>query len=933
MRGELIALDLETTGLDPSIDSIIEFGAVLMRDGLIVSEYSTLINPGRTIPSEVSALTGITDQDILQANAGTPAPSLVQALPELRAFVGERPIIGHNIGFDLEFLRRTGHFKNNFSIDTLDLAVVLLPRSPRYNLASLALQLKLELEDHHRALSDARAAALLYQALWQRGLNLPTHILREILNAGQDLPWNPLIFFEHALDQQLAAHPQNELHTSPMMWPASNPSPTITPTESDEPPSKEPRPIWDALSQIVPRYEERPEQIEMTQIVSTALENGEQLMLEAGTGIGKTLAYLSAAVEWSQKHRQRVVISTNTIQLQEQILNQELPRLGQALNQPIQAAVLKGRSNYLCPRRLMDLRRRRPTNPEELRVLTKILIWLAEGGSGDKAEINLRGSAEHAIWQRLSAEHNRCSTTQCSEASHATCPFHQTRKAADHAQLIIVNHALLMADDDPKDSIIPEHHALILDEAHHLEEAATHSNQYRWDQAALQRYLVDIGGTQRGILADCLVAAKPQMSAKEYKRLEDFVVDISSVSTALSNHIKSLFAALSRLFQRTETEGNNALRLTPALRKQDAFAETLRQSNLVKEFLLGLQSALQQVQKAIHRYTTQDDTSDLRHNLSTIIFHLQQAHTQLSEVLDQDNPKRISWINPGYDYQPSLTSVPAHAGSLLESKLWKSDKSIILVSSTLRDGDSFNHLTHRLQAQHMRQVVLGSPFDYRTSTLIFIPNDMPDPNERGKYQQSVERCLIELPTALNGRTLGLFTSYTQLQQTAQAIRPRLALGEIIVYDQVEASNRQLLVDGFKSTEKAVLLGTRSFWEGVDIPGDSISAVVITRLPFPVPNDPVFAARAETYQDAFQDYTIPEAIIRFRQGFGRLIRSKQDRGVIVILDRRLMSKSYGKQFLDALPDCTIQYGSLQSLPEIAQKWVEPRSSNTQEMEKG
>jgi ATP-dependent DNA helicase DinG len=932
MRGELIALDLETTGLDPTTDSIIEFGAVLIRDGKIVSEYSTLINPGRSIPPDVSALTGISDQDILLANAGNPAPNLVQALPQIRAFVGDRPIIGHNIGFDLEFLRRTGNFKNNFSIDTLDLAAVLLPRSPRYNLASLALQLKLELEDHHRALSDARAAALLYLALWDLGLKLPTTILREVLNAGQGIIWNPLTFFEHALDHQLANNLVNDSSDILTTWPQPMSTLTPAPGDSHQAASEFLNP-WSSLERTLSHYEERPEQIEMSQVVAQALEQTEQVMLEAGTGIGKTLAYLTAAAQWSQTHNQRVVISTNTIQLQEQILHQELPQLRTAVGQPVPAALLKGRSNYLCPRRLLDMRRRKPSNPEELRVLSKVMIWLSQNGTGDKSEINLRGSAEHAIWQRLSAEHDRCSTTSCADIGHNTCPLLRARKAAEQAQLVVVNHALLMADDDKEDPIIPEHGAVIIDEAHHLEEAATNSNHLKWDQTTLQRYLIDIGGTQRGILADCLTAVKPHTSANEYKRLEDFVVDLTNVSTALSNHIKILFAALSQVVHQHDGESNNALRLTAATRKQASFAEVQQRWKLVKEFLTGLVSALQQVQRAINRYAKDGQAQHLRDDLHTILFNLQQAHDQLGDILEQDNPRHITWINPGYEHQPSLNSVPVHVGSHLDTKLWKSDKAVILVSSTLRTGASFEHLTHRLQAEHMRQVVLGSPFDYRASTLIYVPNDMPDPNERTKYQHSVERCLVELPTALNGRTLGLFTSYTQLQQTAQAIRPRLALGEITVYDQVEASNRQLLVDGFKTTEKAVLLGTRSFWEGIDIPGAALSAVVMTRLPFPVPNDPVFAARAETYQDSFQDYTIPEAMLRFRQGFGRLIRSKQDRGVIVLLDRRILSKSYGQQFLDALPDCTIQYGSLQALPDMARKWVHVQPSHTGEQEKG
>jgi ATP-dependent DNA helicase DinG len=273
-----------------------------------------------------------------------------------------------------------------------------------------------------------------------------------------------------------------------------------------------------------------------------------------------------------------------------------------------------------------------------------------------------------------------------------------------------------------------------------------------------------------------------------------------------------------------------------------------------------------------------------------------------------------------YNHSVSLHTAPLHIGELVEKYIWHSKKSVIMTSATLRTHDNFDFIQERLGADEVETLAINSPFDYRQSTLVFIPNDIPDPNERLKYQQAVERGLIELAAALDGRTLVLFTSYTQLQQTVQVIRPRLALGGITVYDQLDSNNRQALLDNFKSTEKAVLLGTKSFWEGVDIPGAALSALVIAKLPFPVPNEPIIAARSEMYKDPFNEYTLPDTILRFRQGFGRLIRNHQDRGVVVIFDRRIMSKNYGSSFLEALPDCTVQYGTLDSLGEIAHKWV-------------
>ena len=217
--------------------------------------------------------------------------------------------------------------------------------------------------------------------------------------------------------------------------------------------------------------------------------------------------------------------------------------------------------------------------------------------------------------------------------------------------------------------------------------------------------------------------------------------------------------------------------------------------------------------------------------------------------------------------------------------------------------------------------MVDTPFDYENSTLLYLPTDIPEPNSYPHYQNMIERGIIELATALDGRLLGLFTSYAQLRQAAQAIEPRLALGGISVLDQSSGSSRQLLIDSFKSTEKAVLLGTRSFWEGVDLPGDDLQAVVITRLPFAVPSDPVFAARSETFENSFLQYAVPDAILRFRQGFGRLIRRRTDRGVVVILDKRVTTKRYGRAFLESLPHCTVRRGPLSKLADAAKEWVD------------
>jgi DNA polymerase-3 subunit epsilon/ATP-dependent DNA helicase DinG len=260
---------------------------------------------------------------------------------------------------------------------------------------------------------------------------------------------------------------------------------------------------------------------------------------------------------------------------------------------------------------------------------------------------------------------------------------------------------------------------------------------------------------------------------------------------------------------------------------------------------------------------------------------------------------------------------------MMEEFIWHSKDTVVVTSATLRTAGSFRFIRDRLYADDIQEEAVGSPFDYKQSTLVYIPEDIPAPNENG-YQRHVEKGIIELAAELGGRVLALFTSYHQLRETAANISPRLALGNIEVYDQATGGSRETLLENFKSTEKAVLLGTRSFWEGVDIPGDDLVALVIVRLPFAVPSDPIFSARSSTYKDAFNEFAVPEAILRFRQGFGRLIRTRHDRGIVAVFDSRVINKNYGMKFLESLPDTSIKYGKLSELPRTATNWLNQTS---------
>lgn len=935
MRGELFAVDLETTGFDPVRDEIIEVAAVKFVDGQIIDRFQSFVDPGRPIPGVITSLTGIRDDDV----RGAPAVSRV--MPMLNAFVGGGLWIAHNISFDHSFLKRRGALERNPRLDTFDLASILIPRATRYSLGSLVAIMGVKIENAHRAEYDARATAALYAMLWERALALPAPTLQEIIALAGDLPWDSRKFFEAALSEQIASQPSERVF-APAALPFTSPPSDQEPlrradterlvSEQDVVGILGPDGV---LAAALPGYEYRAQQIEMAGHVRDALNQHQHLMIEAGTGTGKSLAYLVPSVLWAVANGDRVVVSTNTINLQEQLINKDIPLLKAALNLPFEAAIMKGRGNYLCPRRLNAARRRRPTSIDELRTVAKILVWLNESDSGDRGEISLRGE-EFSVWSRLSAEDEGCNDGLCHSLMNGVCPFYRARQAARAAHIVIVNHALLVSDALADNRVLPDFGRVIIDEAHNLEDAITSGLSYRLDEGLLRRRLADLGGLGRGLLGSLLTSLdNSETPEKTRSRIREFVGDLSAATQEMDAHIASLFGAM-RSLARTLSSGRGdytpQLRVVDSVRQHEGFIRMQTQWETLREFFLVIGERMRDLAEYMPRLEGYKlaDFGDLKSSVDAAAFFFTTSLRQLEDFLVTPDANTVFWLALGQtDGYVSLNSAPIRVGELVERSLWANKDSVVLTSATLRTAGGFDYLKSRLNGADITTQQVGSPFDYRTSTLVYLPTDIPDPiKDEPGFQRAVERGIIELAAALQGRVLVLFTSYKQLRQTAQAITPRLALGDIAVFDQSDGTSRQALLDGFTSTGRAVLLGTKSFWEGVDIPGDALSGLVIAKLPFATPTEPVVAARMETYGDSFNEYQLPEAVLRFRQGFGRLIRTRTDRGVVAVFDPRVLTKRYGGEFLAALPDCTQERGALADLPRRAVVWMSENTNQPQ-----
>ncbi len=927
----IVAVDIETTGLDAVRNEIIEIGAVRFNGRRVSDEWSALIKPRRPIPQQITQLTGISNEMVAYA------PALREVLGEFVDFVGDAPILGHNVGFDLAFLNQRGVLLENQPLDTYDLASVLLPSASRYNLGALGQAMGILLPATHRALDDARLTHAIFVNLYERVLALPIDLLAELVRLADPTDWSAAWIFRNALRERaregIAARKAAGTSLGRLFETYQpNGGPPIQPEAERY--ALDPDEVGAFLeygggfSRHFPHFEHRPEQVAMARAVSESLSHGGHLLVEAGTGTGKSIAYLIPATLWALHNNTRVVISTNTINLQDQLIHKDIPDFQEVLGERIRATVLKGRSNYLCPRRLDAFRRLGPETADEMRVLAKVLVWLHQEPGGDRSEINLSGPREQGVWRRISADDEGCTTETCLRRMGGICPFFQAHQSAYSAHLIIVNHALLLADVATGNRVLPEYKYLIVDEAHHLESATTNSLSYRVTESEIARLVRELGGPNAGILGRTLSISADILNPDDYGQLDHMVQNATDLAFHFQNQVQHFFLTIAA-FLEEQREGRavgpygHKERILPVTRAQPAWSDVELAWDEADQILRSLLDALEQMGHGMADFAESgiDDLEDLYGNLTNLYNRLVELYSNLSGLVFNPSPDLIYWAEVLPDNRRlSLNAAPLHIGPLMQEHLWHQKDAVILTSATLTTAGEFDYIRNRLYAEDADELALGSPFDYENATLLYIVNNIPEPNDRHGHQRSVDQGLIHLGRETGGRALVLFTSYSQLRKTAETIAPVLAESGIQVYEQGTGASPHTLLENFRSADQAVLLGTRAFWEGVDVPGEALSIVVIVKLPFDVPSDPIVAARSETFEDSFYQYSLPEAILRFRQGFGRLIRTEMDRGVVAIMDRRVLTKQYGRAFIESLPACTIKEGPLQQLPKAAAQWL-------------
>lgn len=930
MSTTYVAVDVETTGLDPEKDVLLEVAAVTFRDGKIVESWSSLVNPFRQVPPFITQLTGITQKMV------DDAPSMFTLRPQIKRVLADHVIVGHNVGFDMGFLEEERLGLGQHRLDTITLASILLPRAGRYSLDALGDYLKLPAQDGrtHRAMRDARQTVALFQELYRRAIEMDFDLLSELVQAGRRLGWPETVFFNDAMREagkKAFGRPANRLKklfkpeklTGRALVPVENPEPLDVDTITTllRPGSN--------FSRQFPGFEHRPQQVEMLEAVAGAFNEGQHLIVEAGTGTGKSLGYLLPAAFWATQNKRRVVVSTNTINLQDQLLGKDLPELQRILPFEVRAAILKGKSNYLCTRLFQQMRHSGPGSADEIALYGRILSWLPQSTSGDMNELSLRSQGERLAWSRLSADNEGCTSEKCAEEE---CPLHVARRRAELAHILVVNHALLLADVATDNRVLPEYKDLILDEAHHLEAAVTDGLSFRADRRFMEALLDEVTKPRAGLLADLQNRVRAATEPQVASLMDEHSLRVREIGVIATTRMEEFFTAVSWFLQEYVSRRSaypEQVRLTAAERSQPAFNEVVVAWDNLNKNLKVIAEGVVKLAGALGDIMENDDIEDgeeLRLSLLTLVRHLEETRANLDALVVNPSNEVIYWAEV-FKERLSLHAAPLHIGPLVEKHVFKTKETVVLTSATLRTAGpngsnqaSFDYLRGRLHAHDCQELAVGSPFNYQESTLVYLPTDIPEPNQPG-YQRYVEDAIVEVAQALGGRTMVLFTSYSQLMATGRAIEQRLSDAGLTLLTQSEGSSRQQLLEQFKASKsKAVLLGTKSFWEGVDVPGEALQAVIIAKLPFDVPSDPIFAARSETFENSFFQYSIPEAVLRFRQGFGRLIRRQDDQGVVLILDKRVLTKRYGQAFLDALPTCTILRQRIGRVGELSLRWL-------------
>lgn len=945
-----VSVDIETTGLDANLHEIIEIGAVKVENGCFTTEFSELVKPEKPVPEFITRLTGISDRDL--RNAGP----IREVLPSFLDFVSGYTVIGQNVGFDVAFLRAAAGIGNfGAPVDNCELARILLPMLPSYSLDSLIEFFALNPPTRHRALADAQVTAEVFLKLLDMLRMVPDNLLTEMVRISSRTGSSLRDVFEAHLMERANEPPHlrtKPLVTEPVDGKPNNIYGAFSGEEEDREAEaaevSEPRvesilKAGGELSRSHEAFEERTGQIGLAKRIAGAFNNSEILLAEAGTGIGKSIAYLLPSILFAEASRERVIVSTNTKNLQEQLFFKDIPLLGTVLDFPFRAAILKGRGNYVCLSRwgrLIDTPDQFLSKQERALVLP-VAAWLHATSTGDLSETGFFSMlAETGLLDRINSESISCMGQRC--PNRDACFVNRIRRAAQRSHIVIVNHSLVFSDMVSDGAVLGGYSRIIFDEAHNLEKVALRFLGISFTYYRVRRILNHLYTKSDGNYGT--FAALETWVRDAVKAWPEYEPHISLINGAIET-VQAVRAAAQNLFTRLHDavirvaagEGDThegKLRYYP---ESPIFTENTESLDAFRDAFSALLGAIVDIFTLVstlssNRIQQKDD----------ILIDMEKSQADVSAVIaDLDflieaEGKNVFWCEyseNGSWHSLKVQSAPLDVAEKLASGLYDHMETVVMTSATLTVAGDFSYIRDRLGLNldcrdRVAEFIAASPFDYLRQAAVVVPSFLPSPKD-ADFIRMTNEIILALADGVRRGMLVLFTSRGHLHRSFNELRDPFARRGITLLAQGIDGSRNLLLRRFREEATSVLFGTDSFWEGVDVPGNALELVVIARLPFAVPTEPIVQAQVEEIEkagkNAFTHFSVPEAAIKLRQGAGRLIRHRNDRGAVVILDKRVTTTWYGALFKRSLPGRMVRADSLNTLVENLNGWFEETES--------